>query len=52
MASLRIIRLVAACLSFTAFVVFAADVVPTDIQQPGTQPGEISGLESPNKCDK
>lgn len=29
----------------------AADVVPTDIQQPGTQPGEISGLESPNKCD-
>jgi hypothetical protein len=51
MSSLRIIRLVAACLSFTASVVFAADVVPTDIQQPGTQPGEISGLESPNKCD-
>jgi len=30
---------------------FAADIVPTDIQQPGTQPHEISGLESPNKCD-
>ena len=29
----------------------AADVVPTDIQQPGTQPGEISNLESPDKCD-
>lgn len=29
----------------------AADVVPTDIQQPGTQPGEIGNLESPDKCD-
>jgi hypothetical protein len=29
----------------------AADVVPTDIQQPGTQPQEISNLESPDKCD-
>jgi hypothetical protein len=29
----------------------AADTVPTDIQQPGTQPGEIGNLESPNKCD-
>jgi hypothetical protein len=29
----------------------AADTVPTDIQQPGTQPGEIGNLESPGKCD-
>ncbi len=29
----------------------AADTVPTDIQQPGTQPQEIGNLESPNKCD-
>jgi hypothetical protein len=29
----------------------AATIVPTDIQQPGTQPGEISNLESPDKCD-
>jgi hypothetical protein len=29
----------------------SADVVPTDIQQPGTQPLEISNLESPDKCD-
>jgi hypothetical protein len=29
----------------------AATVVPTDIQQPGTQPGEVSNLESPDKCD-
>ncbi len=30
---------------------FAADTVPTDIQQPGTQPSETGNLESPNKCD-
>ena len=29
----------------------AADVVPTDIEQPGTQPGEVGNLESPDKCD-
>ena len=29
----------------------AADTVPTDIQQPGTQPQEINNLESPDKCD-
>jgi hypothetical protein len=30
---------------------FGADTVPTDIQQPGTQPMEVGNLESPNKCD-
>jgi len=35
----------------TAAVVFGAVVVPTDIQQPGTQPGEVSNIESPDKCD-
>jgi hypothetical protein len=29
----------------------AADTVPTDIQQPGTQPQQITNLESPDKCD-
>ncbi|MEJ2596941.1 MAG: cytochrome c3 family protein, partial [Anaerolineales bacterium] len=29
----------------------AALIVPNEIQQPGTQPGEIGNLESPNKCD-
>jgi hypothetical protein len=29
----------------------AADTAPTDIQMPGTQPGEVGNLESPNKCD-
>jgi hypothetical protein len=31
--------------------VWAAQVVPTDIQQPGTQPGQVGNLESPNRCD-
>jgi len=26
-------------------------VVPNDIQQPGTQPNQVSNLESPDKCD-
>jgi len=29
----------------------SADTVPGSIQQPGTQPVEISNLESPDKCD-
>ena len=29
----------------------AADVVPSTIDQPGTQPREIGNLESPDKCD-
>lgn len=28
-----------------------ADVVPKEVQQPGTQPQEIGNLESPDKCD-
>jgi hypothetical protein len=30
---------------------FAADVVPNEIKMPGTQPNEVSGFESPDKCD-
>jgi hypothetical protein len=30
---------------------FAADTVPTDIQQPGTQPNEVGNPETPDKCD-
>ena len=29
----------------------AATVVPNEIQQPGTQPGEVGQLETPDKCD-
>jgi hypothetical protein len=32
-------------------VTYGALVVPTEIQQPGTQPGEARNLESPDKCD-
>ena len=32
-------------------VALVADNVPTDVQLPGTQPGEVPELESPNKCD-
>lgn len=34
-----------------ALASFAADVVPTEVQQPGTQPLEIASLESATKCD-
>jgi hypothetical protein len=36
---------------FLSLDVIAADTVPNDIQQPGTQPLEIGNLESPGKCD-
>ena len=29
----------------------AADVVPPEIQMPGTQPNEVGNFESPDKCD-
>jgi hypothetical protein len=28
-----------------------ADVVPTDVEQPGTQPREVASLETPDRCD-
>jgi len=34
-----------------AGLAFAADIVPVVIEQPGTQKGEVSNLESPDKCD-
>jgi len=30
---------------------WGATSVPTDIQQPGTQPGQVGNLETPDKCD-
>jgi len=41
--------LTAAGLLLTGFV-FAAATVPTEVQLPGTQPGEIDNFESPDKC--
>ena len=40
-----------ACVAIAGGFAHAALVVPTDIQQPGTQPQEINNLESPDKCD-
>lgn len=34
-----------------AAMAYAALVVPNEIQQPGTQPGQVGNLESPDKCD-
>ncbi len=33
------------------FSVQAAETVPTEIQMPGTQPGEVTNFESPDFCD-
>jgi hypothetical protein len=38
-------------LVLAAGFVIAALTVPTDIQQPGTQPNEVGNLETPDKCD-
>jgi hypothetical protein len=29
----------------------AADIVPNEVQMPGTQPNEVGNFESPDKCD-
>ena len=36
---------------FTSSLLHAATTVPIEAQMPGTQPGEVGNLESPNKCD-
>ncbi len=38
-------------LALAAGLAIAALTVPTDIQQPGTQPTEVGNLETPDKCD-
>ncbi|MDP6633337.1 MAG: dockerin type I domain-containing protein [Phycisphaerae bacterium] len=50
MNSSRIVKVCAILLILSAVAV-AALVVPSDIELPGTQPGEVSNLESPDKCD-
>src|SRR5512147_1333437 len=47
----RALALIALVLSVTLAGLTAALVVPNEIQQPGTQPGEVSNLETPDKCD-
>lgn len=50
---MKIFRIPSVLLIFLllAHIVPAATTVPTDVQQPGTQPGEIGNLETPDKCD-
>lgn len=50
---MRKIAIITVCILFTVGVVAAsaADSVPTDIQMPGTQPREVSNLDTPDKCD-
>ncbi len=50
MKSICILCAVAICLA-TAGPSGAAEVVPTDIMMPGTQPNEVGNFESPDKCD-
>ena len=45
--------LVIALLCFlTGSLVQAADVVPTEVELPGTQPDEVSNFESPDKYNR
>ena len=50
-ASLFISALFASALLLPLPAARSAEVVPTDIQQPGTQPLEVGNLETPDKCD-
>ena len=43
--------LVLASIGFGPDVARAATIVPHEIQQPGTQPGEVGNLETPDKYD-
>jgi hypothetical protein len=45
------VPLLSLLLCATLGIAYAALTVPTDVQQPGTQPGEVGNLESPGKCD-
>ncbi len=49
----RLILLCAGALIFSlaSVATLAAVTVPIEVQMPGTQPGEVGNLESPNRCD-
>ena len=44
-------RWVALILGAASWSAGAATTVPTDVQLPGTQPGEVSQIQSVSKCD-
>lgn len=41
----------AAIMPFFSYAIHAAVTVPIEVQMPGSQPGEVGNLESPDKCD-
>jgi hypothetical protein len=45
------LTVIAVIFLFSVGLVTAATVVPNEIQQPGTQQGQIGNLETPDKCD-
>ncbi len=47
----RLIPPLALVLASAVVVAIASPTVPTDIQQPGTQPLEVAGFTSPTNCD-
>lgn len=38
-------------LIFDCGILYAANIVPVEVQMPGTQPGEVGNLEKPDRCD-
>jgi len=46
-----IVSIVAIAATVIVGVVGAADIIPNEVQQPGTQPNEVGNLESPDRCD-
>ncbi|MHC4922194.1 MAG: hypothetical protein ACYTKC_21725, partial [Planctomycetota bacterium] len=49
--SARVLTTVGAVTVLTGWAFLAAEIVPNEVQQPGTQPNEVGSLESPDKCD-
>lgn len=49
-ASFRIL-MASAAVAALVLVAWAAPTVPTEIQQPGTQPGEVAAFTGPDNCD-
>ena len=47
----RVLLLLLLFVCLSALKSLAADIVPSTIDQPGTQPQEVGNLESPDKCD-
>jgi hypothetical protein len=47
----RNLWIIAVVCQLTLGLAYAAEVVPPEVQMPGTQPNEVGNFESPDKCD-